>query len=152
KAADEPPAELASAPELVDERVDAEIGADTPATLARGDDDGADAIEEVPALTDEEQQLAAVYGEDLARPAIAHAEFSDRQTRDEDRPMMPEINAREERKQQWQERRDRRKQRRDERQQRREQREQFREQGEHRSHHEPRVHDARQSEPRPSRP
>ena len=72
-----------------------------------------------PALTEEEQALQAIYGEDTTgAPASAHAEYQDRQTRDEDRPMMPEINAREERKAQWQDRRDRRKQRRDERQQR----------------------------------
>src|SRR5207237_7017592 len=68
-----------------------------------------------PALSPEEQELAAVYGEELSKPAIAHAEYSDRQTADEDRPMMPEINARDERKLQWQERRDRRRRRRDER-------------------------------------
>ncbi|HEX4455120.1 MAG TPA: restriction endonuclease [Kofleriaceae bacterium] len=74
-----------------------------------------------PALTEEERELTAIYGDDASgTPAVAHVEYSDRQTRDEDRPMMPEINAREERKHQWQERRDRRKQRRDERQQRRE--------------------------------
>jgi hypothetical protein len=70
-----------------------------------------------PALTDEERELSAIYGDDASGvPAVAHTEYSDRQTRDEDRPMLPEINAREERKHQWQERRDRRKQRRDERQ------------------------------------
>jgi hypothetical protein len=73
-------------------------------------------------LSDEERELSEIYGEDVSgAPAVAHVEYSDRQTRDEDRPMMPEINAREERKQQWQDRRDRRKQRRDERQQRRDQ-------------------------------
>jgi hypothetical protein len=68
-----------------------------------------------PALSPEEQELASVYGDELAKPAIAHAEYTDRQTADEDRPMMPEINARDERKLQWQERRDRRRRRRDER-------------------------------------
>lgn len=73
------------------------------------------------ALTPEEQELQAIYGDDSgSAPMAAHQEFRDRQTRDEDRPMTPEINAREERKQHWQDRRDRRKQRRDERQQRRE--------------------------------
>jgi hypothetical protein len=79
----------------------------------------APAVEAAPALTEEEQELQAIYGEDTTgAPASAHTEYQDRQTRDEDRPMMPEINAREERKAQWQDRRDRRKQRRDERQQR----------------------------------
>jgi Restriction endonuclease len=68
-----------------------------------------------PTLSAEEQELTAIYGDDLARPAIAHAEYADRQTADEDRPMVPEINARDERKLQWQERRDRRRRRRDER-------------------------------------
>ena len=78
-------------------------------------------IEEAIALTDEERELSAIYGEDVSgAPAVAHTEFSDRQTRDEDRQLMPEINAREERKNQWQDRRNRRRQRRDERQQRRE--------------------------------
>ena len=76
-----------------------------------------------PVLTEEEQQLSAIYGEEVTGGSpTAHSEFSDHKTRDEDRPMMPEINAREERKAQWQDRRDRRKQRRDERQQRREER------------------------------
>jgi hypothetical protein len=68
-----------------------------------------------PTLSPEEEELTALYGDDLVKQAVVHAEFSDRQTADEDRPMMPEINARDERKQQWQERRDRRRQRRDER-------------------------------------
>jgi hypothetical protein len=66
------------------------------------------------ALSDEERELRELYG-DPGAPASAHAEFQDRQTADEDRPMMPEINAREERKQRWEERRDRRRQRREER-------------------------------------
>ena len=78
-----------------------------------------------PALSPEEQELATLYGDDLTKPAIVHTEYTDRQTADEDRPMVPEINARDERKQQWQERRDRRRQRRDERdRQRHERREQ----------------------------
>jgi hypothetical protein len=68
-----------------------------------------------PALSPEEQELSALYGDDLSTPAIVHTEYTDRQTADEDRPMVPEINARDERKLQWQERRDRRRQRRDER-------------------------------------
>jgi hypothetical protein len=68
-----------------------------------------------PTLSAEEQALKELYGDDLSAPAIVTPEYSDRQTADEDRPMVPEINARDERKQQWQERRDRRRQRRDER-------------------------------------
>jgi hypothetical protein len=93
---------------IAEEVVDAEIVAETPAE-----------DEPAAALSDEERELASVYGEEMGAPATAHAEYQDRQTRDEDRPMMPEINAREERRHQWQERRDRRKQRREERQQRR---------------------------------
>jgi hypothetical protein len=73
-------------------------------------------------LSPEEQELSALYGDDLAKPAVAHVEYTDRQTADEDRPMVPEINARDERKHQWQERRDRRRQRRDERNQQRHER------------------------------
>lgn len=106
---------VAAAPE-VEEVADAEIIAETPITAEL-------IVEDAPAalpLSDEEKELTAIYGEDLtAAPATAHAEYQDRQTRDEDRPMMPEINARDERKAQWQDRRDRRKQRRDERDQRR---------------------------------
>ena len=71
--------------------------------------------EPLPALTEEEQALTAIYGEDLTAPATAHAEYQDRQTADEDRPMMPEINARDERKQHWQDRRNQRRQRREQR-------------------------------------
>ena len=91
--------------EALNDVIDAEIVAETPIEVI-----------EAPALTDEEQELSAIYGEDVSGQATAHQEFSDHKTRDEDRPMMPEINAREERKAQWQERRDRRKQRRDDRQ------------------------------------
>jgi hypothetical protein len=95
------------------------------------DDQAAEAVavvviaepEEPPAvLSPEEQELSALYSEDLSKPAIVHSEYTDRQTADEDRPMVPEINARDERKQQWQERRDRRRQRRDERSQQRHER------------------------------
>lgn len=96
---------------------DAEVIAETPAE---------DVTEEVPAalaeLSPEEQELQALYGDDLKKPGIAHAEYQDRQTADEDRPMMPEINARDERKAQWQERRDRRRARREERERHREER------------------------------
>lgn len=75
---------------------------------------------EAPPLTEEEQELQAIYGDDSAgAPRTAHQEYRDRQTHDEDRPMMPEINARDERKQHWQDRRERRRQRREERQRRR---------------------------------
>ena len=75
------------------------------------------AVEAAPELTDEERELSAIYGDDVSgAPARAHGEFQDAKTRDEDRPMVPEINAREERKAQWQDRRERRNKRRDERQ------------------------------------
>jgi len=68
----------------------------------------------------------AIYGAEIGAPATAHAEYTDQKTADEDRPMLPEINARDERKAQWQDRRDRRRGRREERdrdrQQRRDQR------------------------------
>ncbi|MBK7073929.1 MAG: restriction endonuclease [Myxococcales bacterium] len=68
-----------------------------------------------PPLTAEEQELAAIYGDDLAPApaAAAHAEFSDSRTADEDRPMLPEINGRQERQKRWEERRDQRRARRD---------------------------------------
>jgi len=110
--------------EVVEDAIIAESAADTtsespPVSL---ESDPAIAVPEVievddqpPTLSAEEQELTAIYGSDLAHPAIAHAEYADRQTADEDRPMVPEINARDERKLQWQERRDRRRRRRDER-------------------------------------
>ncbi len=105
------------------EIIDAEIIAETPAEAAPpAPAEDEDEEEEKPELSDEEKELAAVYGDDLNAPATAHAEFQDAKTRDEDRPMMPEINAREERKQQWQDRRDRRRSRREERERQREQR------------------------------
>jgi len=64
-------------------------------------------------LSEEEKELSAIYGDDLSAPAPVAGEYQDRQTKDEDRPMMPEINAREERKQHWQDRRTQRRQRRD---------------------------------------
>jgi hypothetical protein len=96
--------------------IEAEILAETPAPTV--DDEPAAAAP----LSDEERELAAVYGDDLATTATAHAEFQDSKTRDEDRPMMPEINAREERKAQWQDRRERRRSRRDDRERQRDQR------------------------------
>lgn len=107
---------IAAAPIHVIE--DAEILGETPAEIAAAPEiEGVEAVEveAPPALSDEEQELSKLYGDDLAKPAIVHSEYSDRQTADEDRPMVPEINARDERKHQWQERRDRRRQRRDER-------------------------------------
>ncbi|HEY4177621.1 MAG TPA: restriction endonuclease [Kofleriaceae bacterium] len=71
--------------------------------------------EDLPELTDEERELSAMYGDDLNAPAKAHTEYSDNKTADEDRPMLPEINARQERKAHWQDRRDGRRRRRDER-------------------------------------
>ncbi len=89
---------------------DAEILAETPAVEVELE------IEEPPTpMSDEERELAAIYGDDLSAPAPVPGEYQDRQTKDEDRPMMPEINAREERKQHWQDRRAQRRQRRDER-------------------------------------
>jgi len=115
----------------LDEVEDADIIAETPAVTAAApppdaddeaeDDDEAEAEEVIevgdapPTLSPEEAELTALYGDDLAKPAIVHAEYADRLTADEDRPMMPEINARDERKAQWQERRDRRRRRRDDR-------------------------------------
>jgi hypothetical protein len=149
---------------------DAEIIAESPAEpraaragtveTARPEPDEPDEVVEVevddqpPALSSEETEIAALYGDDLSSPAIAHGEYSDRQTADEDRPMIPEINAREERKNQWQERRERRRQRRDERdRQRQERREQNQARpGHDRAGHESRPDlrtDGRAAEPRP---
>lgn len=75
----------------------------------------------LPALTEEEQELQKIYG-DVTAPARAHTEFSDQKTADEDRPMLPEINARDERKHHWQDRRDQRRQRREQRDRDRQQR------------------------------
>lgn len=99
-----------------DDIEDAEVIAETPieASAAATIDE-----QDLPELTPEEQELQAMYGDDLAKPAQAHGEYRDQKTADEDRPMMPEINARAERKAQWQDRRDRKRHRRDERDQRR---------------------------------
>src|SRR4029079_13896109 len=93
-----------TAPEIADV-IEAEIIAETPASVM-------EVVEAAP-LSDEEQELSTIYGDDLSAPATAHAEYQDRQTRDEDRPMMPEINAREERKQRWEDRRRSRREQRD---------------------------------------
>lgn len=115
-----------TAPEIGDV-IEAEIIAETPSDLTEENEVVAAEAEEVeaePVLSDEERELSAIYGEDLTAPALATREFQDQKTRDEDRPMLPEINARAERKQQWQERRDRRKNRREEREREREARRQ----------------------------
>lgn len=140
-----------TAPELTSEVIEAEIISEEPAPITEEI-----VAETAPELTDEEKELSAIYGE-VSAPASAHGEFQDQKTRDEDRPMMPEINAREERKAHWQERRDRRKQRQEERRQRREQNQQQRGPqgggggggGEHRPQHEQRAHEPRISEHRP---
>jgi hypothetical protein len=85
-----------------------------PVAATDADDEDTESAEPELVLSEEERALRELYG-DIGAPATAHAEFQDRQTADEDRPMMPEINAREERKQRWEERRDRRRQRREER-------------------------------------
>ncbi|MBL9019790.1 MAG: restriction endonuclease [Myxococcales bacterium] len=122
---------VVEAPETIEVEVrdvnvveDAEVIAETPieelepvGATAAIDDDG-----DEPELTPEEQELKAIYGDDLAKPATAHGEYVDAKTADEDRPMMPEINAREERKAQWQDRRDRRRNRREERERQRQER------------------------------
>jgi hypothetical protein len=120
------PKKAPAAPVVVEEAVqareevieDAEILSETPI-------EAAEAAEPPPvALSEEEQALLEVYAADMQAPATAHAEYQDRQTADEDRPMLPEINAREERKAHWQERRERRRQRREERGRMREERQQ----------------------------
>jgi restriction endonuclease len=124
------PAQTSAQAELpmvaVDVVEDAAIVRETPVTPVLHADLAASQTEEVievddqaPALSPEEQEISAMYSDELSKPAIAHAEYTDRLTADEDRPMVPEINARDERKHQWQERRDRRRQRRDERSQQR---------------------------------
>ena len=114
------------------------------------DEDTADTVEAEPAaapvsLSPEEQELSALYGDDLVKPAIVHSEYTDRQTADEDRPMVPEINARDERKHQWQERRDRRRQRRDERDRQRHERRDHQQQN-------PSARPANEARPQDSRP
>ncbi|HUS28303.1 MAG TPA: restriction endonuclease [Kofleriaceae bacterium] len=108
-----------TAPEVADV-IEAEIIAETPASAMADSTDENDAVEPPTALSEEEQELSAIYGDDLTKPATAHREFQDNKTRDEDRPMMPEINARDERKARWEDRRERRRRERDERRARRE--------------------------------
>ncbi len=59
-------------------------------------------------LTDEEKALAEMYGDELGAPAAAHGEFKDQRTADEDRQLMPEITARDERNKRWEGRREER--------------------------------------------
>jgi hypothetical protein len=154
-----------TAPEIGDV-IEAEIIAETPSDLTEENEVVAAEAEEVeaePVLSDEERELSAIYGDDLTAPALATREFQDQKTRDEDRPMLPEINARAERKQQWQERRDRRKNRREEREREREARRQQqgaqpgRPHGEQRPEHREQrpehreQRDHRMNEPRPQR-
>jgi len=110
-----------TAPELGDV-IEAEIIAETP--IADMTEENEAVVVEAAPLSDEERELSAIYGDDLSAPAVANREFQDQKTRDEDRPMMPEINAREERKQRWEQRREQRKSRRDERDRQRDERRQ----------------------------
>lgn len=61
-----------------------------------------------PARSPEEVALAAMYADETAAPLAAHREFRDQRTTDEDRPMIPEVTARDERQKQWDARRDHR--------------------------------------------
>jgi hypothetical protein len=129
--------------------IEAEIIGETPAPPeTREDTEETESVAAAP-LSDEERELGELYAEEMSAPATAHAEYQDKQTRDEDRPMMPEISARDERRHQWQQRRDQRKQRRQERQQRREQLPQG---GQGQRPHEGRAHEGRPPEPRVSQP
>jgi hypothetical protein len=119
--AEAPPRIVDEAPAEVEaEVIDAEILAETPIEPVDETDEvepvEAAAGEGAPELTPEEQELSAIYG-DVSTPATAHGEYQDRQTADEDRPMVPEINAREERKQRWEDRRERKRARREQREQ-----------------------------------
>ena len=119
---------------VVDPAVEESPAAAVEANLADDDEDAVhDRIvheDELPAsepvpMSPEEQELAAIYGDELAAApaAAAHGEFADRHTADEDRPMTPEINGRQERQKHWEARRDeRRLQRERDRQRRQEQR------------------------------
>ncbi len=94
---------------------DAPASADSDLSDQLLEDAAEDGTAPEPPLTAEEQELAALYGDDLApaAPAAAHAEFADARTADEDRPMLPEINGRQERQKRWEERREQRRARRD---------------------------------------
>jgi restriction endonuclease len=136
------------APEVHEDIEDAQIIAETPAEDIEVLEAASDDLPEQADLTDEERELKEIYGTDTA-PATAHAEYQDRQTADEDRPMMPEINAREERKAQWQERRDRRRQRREQRDRDRHER---REQNQQQRPHAPQGQQQQHAQPPRERP
>jgi hypothetical protein len=165
---EEPMAEvLETAPEVADV-IEAEILAETPSEVTEEreaieaaveavpeliEEELEEALEEEPVqLSEEEQELSAIYGEDLSAPAMANQEFQDQKTRDEDRPMLPEINAREERKQRWEERRERRKSRREERDRQRDERRAQQQQQQHGRPHEGRPHDGHARHERENRP
>ena len=137
----------AEEPEVVDAAPEA------PADEPKEDTAENEAVEAPPELSEEEQQLSQIYGEEMSAPAkAAHGEYQDQKTRDEDRPMLPEINAREERRNQWQDRRDRRKQRREERdRQRQERRDQNQQHGQQQHGHQQArpQHEPRHNEQRP---
>ncbi|MBP9088282.1 MAG: restriction endonuclease [Kofleriaceae bacterium] len=102
KAAKAGPAHRDAGPEVADHGAAVFVAEPAPVVVA-------------PVLTEEERALSEVYGDDLSPAGGAHAEFRDQRTADEDRPMMPEINARQERKKMWDDRRDHRGRRREER-------------------------------------
>jgi hypothetical protein len=92
-------------------------------TVAAAGEASAEMAEPAAEMSDEEKALVDLYSEDLSgRPAQVHGEYQDQRTADEDRPMLPEINAREERQKKWEARRDERRRRRDEDRQRRQDR------------------------------
>jgi hypothetical protein len=141
------PQTVETAPEIGDV-IEAEIMAETPVEPSE-DLEPVAAVEAAAELSDEERELSSIYGEDLTAPAMANQEFQDQKTRDEDRPMLPEINAREERNKRWEERRDRRKNRREERDRARDERrnqQQARPQGDGQPRHEGRP-DHREQRP-----
>ncbi|HMG22973.1 MAG TPA: hypothetical protein VK607_16675, partial [Kofleriaceae bacterium] len=78
-------AELAAAAAVA--MLAAEADAEAIEGAEEDDDDEDEEVIEVgdapPVLSAEEQEIATLYGDDLAQPAIAHAEYADRQTADE---------------------------------------------------------------------
>lgn len=82
----------------------------------RDGDAGSDAAAPAP-LSEEERELSSLYQGELDSPTLAHGEFKDQKTADEDRPMLPEINARDERRRSWEDRRERRRLEREQRRQ-----------------------------------
>lgn len=155
-------APVETAPEVLDV-IEAEIISETVAEPITEENEAVAAedvetMEVAVPLSEEEQELSAIYGDDLTAPALASREFQDQKTRDEDRPMLPEINAREERKARWEERRERRKHRREEREREREARRQQQHaqqgrsgDGQPREHREHRAHEQRFDQ-RPTQP